>query len=55
MKLVRTVTDDIDKISQITHLSKRVISQYLDLISLDELDAMTPELEHLEEKTLNHQ
>ena len=32
VKTVRTATDDIDKISQITRLSKRVISQYLDLI-----------------------
>ena len=32
VKTVRTVTDDIDKISRITKLSKRVISQYLDLI-----------------------
>jgi hypothetical protein len=37
VKLVRTATNDIDKISQITHLSKRVISQYLDLIPEDEL------------------
>ena len=40
VKLVRTVTADIDKISQITHLSKRVISQYLDLIPSDELDSI---------------
>ena len=32
VKTVRAATDDIDKISQITRLSKRVISQYLDLI-----------------------
>ena len=32
VKTVRATTDDIDKISQITRLSKRVISQYLDLI-----------------------
>ena len=31
VKVVRTATADIDKISQITRLSKRVISQYLDL------------------------
>ena len=55
VKLVRTVTADIDKISQITHLSKRVIKQYLDLIPDDELEAMTPELEYVEEKTLNNQ
>lgn len=42
VKTVRAVTDDIDKISQITRLSKRVISQYLDLIPqhlLKEIDA----------------
>ncbi len=55
VKLVRTVTADIHKISQITRLSKRVIKQYLDLIPNDELDKMTPEIEHVEEKTLNHQ
>ena len=32
IKVVRAATADIDKISQITRLSKRVISQYLDLI-----------------------
>lgn len=37
VKLVRTVTDDIEKISQVTHLSKRVIEQYLVLIPEDEL------------------
>lgn len=37
VKLVRTAIDDIDKISQIIHLSKRVVSQYLDLIPEDEL------------------
>ena len=31
VKVVRTATADIDKISHITRLSKRVISQYLDL------------------------
>ncbi len=36
VKLVRTAIDDIDKISQIIHLSKRVVSQYLDLIPEDE-------------------
>ena len=42
VKIVRTATDDIDKISQITKLSKRVISQYLDLIpqhSLNDINA----------------
>lgn len=32
VKAVRTVTGDVDKIALITHLSKRVINQYLDLI-----------------------
>lgn len=42
VKTVRAATDDIDKISQITRLSKRVISQYLDLIPqhlLNDIDA----------------
>lgn len=49
VKLVRAVTDDVEKISQITHLSKRVIEQYLALIPKDELEHqqnqgdMTPE------------
>jgi hypothetical protein len=52
VKLVRSATADIDKIAQITHLSKRVIKQYLDLIPDDELDRMTPELKHVEERSL---
>ena len=44
VKTVRAATDDIDKISQITRLSKRVISQYLDLIPQHLLDAMRPNL-----------
>ena len=40
VKVVRTATDDIDKISQITRLSQRVISQYLDLIPHHQLQAM---------------
>ena len=44
VKTVRAATDDIDKISQITRLSKRVISQYLDLIPQHLLDAMDPNL-----------
>jgi hypothetical protein len=40
VKVVRTATADIDKISQITRLSKRVISQYLDLIPQQQLTAM---------------
>ena len=42
VKTVRAATDDIDKISQITRLSKRVISQYLDLMPqhlLDDINA----------------
>ena len=42
VKTVRAAIDDIDKISQITKLSKRVISQYLDLIPqhlLNDMDA----------------
>ncbi len=53
VKLVRKVTADVDSISQITHLSKRVIKQYLDLIPDDELEAMTPEMEHVEERVLD--
>ena len=37
VKVVRTATADIDKISHITRLSKRVISQYLDLIPQQQL------------------
>ena len=44
VKTVRAATDNIDKISQITRLSKRVISQYLDLIPQHLLDAMDPNL-----------
>ena len=57
VKLVRTATADIDKISQITHLSKRVISQYLDLIPADEiasieLRSLAPELQSVGERLL---
>jgi len=38
VKLIRAATDDVEKISQITHLSKRVIEQYLVLIPEDELE-----------------
>ena len=55
VKLVRKATADVDSISQITHLSKRVISQYLDLIPDDELTAMTPELKHAEEISMEGQ
>ena len=44
VKVVRTATRDIDKISQITRLSKRVISQYLDLMPQHHLQAMDANL-----------
>ena len=44
VKVVRRATADIDNISQITRLSKRVISQYLDLIPEDQLRAMDANL-----------
>ena len=44
VKVVRTATGDIDKISQITRLSKRVISQYLDLIPHHQLQTMDANL-----------
>lgn len=40
VKLIRNTTADIDNISHITGLSKRVISQYLDLIPKDQLQTM---------------
>jgi hypothetical protein len=49
VKLVRTATTEIDKISHVTHLSKRVIRQYLDLIPADELAS---ELASIEIKSL---
>ncbi len=61
VKLVRTATADIDKISQVTHLSKRVISQYLDLIPSDELasielnESKSLAPENVEKRTLDHQ
>ena len=44
VKVVRTATADIDEISQITRLSKRVISQYLDLIPQHQLQAIDANL-----------
>ena len=44
VKVVRTATADIDKISHITRLSKRVISQYLDLIPQHQLQAIDENL-----------
>ena len=60
VKLVRTATSDIDRISQITHLSKRVIRQYLDLIPADELASieirsLAPESQGVEERLLDDQ
>ena len=44
VKVVRTATADIDNISHITRLSKRVISQYLDLIPNHQLQTMDANL-----------
>ena len=44
VKVVRAATADIDKISQITRLSKRVISQYLDLMPQHQLQSMDANL-----------
>ena len=44
VKVVRAATADIDKISQITRLSKRVISQYLDLIPQHQLQTIDANL-----------
>ena len=44
VKVVRTATADMDKISHITRLSKRVISQYLDLIPQQHLQAIDENL-----------
>ena len=44
VKVVRAAIADIDQISQITRLSKRVISQYLDLIPEDQLKTMDENL-----------
>ena len=44
VKVVRNVTADIDKISQVTRRSKRVISQYLDLIPQHQLQTMDANL-----------
>ena len=42
VKIVQKATEDIDEISQITHLSKRVIQQYLDLIPDDDFQSLEP-------------
>lgn len=44
VKVVRAATADIDDISQITRLSKRVITQYLDLIPEDQLKTLDENL-----------
>ena len=44
VKVVRTATADMDNISHITRLSKRVISQYLDLIPRQHLQAIDENL-----------
>ncbi len=44
VKVVRKATADIDNISQITRLSRRVISQYLDLIPKHQLQAIDANL-----------
>ena len=44
VKVVRAATADIDEISQITRLSKRVITQYLDLIPEDQLKTIDANL-----------
>ena len=44
VKVVRSATADIDTISQITRLSKRVISQYLDLIPEHQLQSIDANL-----------
>ena len=51
MKVVRAATADIDQISQITRLSKRVISQYLDLIPEDHLQTIDANLAKQEQLT----
>ena len=49
VKVVRVATADIDKISQITGLSKRVISQYLDLIPEHQLQSIDANLSKQEQ------
>ena len=51
VKVVRAATADIDNISQITGLSKRVISQYLDLIPQHHLETINANLAKQEEST----
>ena len=51
VKVVRSATADIDNISQITRLSKRVISQYLDLIPAHQLQSIDANLSKQEAST----
>ena len=44
VKVVRVATADVDTISQITRLSKRVITQYLDLIPEHQLQSIDANL-----------
>ena len=51
VKVVRAATADIDNISQITRLSRRVISQYLDLIPQHQLQTIDANLAKQEKST----
>ena len=51
VKVVRAATADIDTISQITRLSQRVISQYLDLIPEHHLQSIDANLSKQEAST----
>ena len=51
VKVVRAATTDIDNISQITRLSRRVISQYLDLIPQHQLQTIDANLAKQEAST----
>ena len=51
VKVVRAATADIDNISQITRLSRRVISQYLDLIPQHQLQTIDANLAKQEAST----
>ena len=51
VKVVRAATADIDNISQITRLSRRVITQYLDLIPQHQLQTMDANLAKQEQLT----
>ena len=51
VKVVRAATADVDTISQITRLSKRVITQYLDLIPQQQLQTIEANLAKREESS----